>query len=116
VSVSGDEVEIMDPRGGQRRRLVSAATILGFTDGIRPGPIVMLAWSPLGDRLAIGFGPGEQGLAGVLEVDPRTGVGAFIQSRLFPVSWAWSRQDDLLADFSGVDPAATGFVSETDMI
>ena len=43
---NGDQVEIMDPRGGQRRTLVSAATIRGFTVGLPPGPIVMLAWSP----------------------------------------------------------------------
>jgi hypothetical protein len=116
VSIAGNEVEIVDPRGGRRRTLVSAATILGFTGGIEPGPIVMLAWSPLGDRLAIGFAPGAQGLAGVLDIDPRTGIGTFVQSRLFPVTLAWSRHDDLLAAFSGVDSAATGFIWEVDMI
>jgi hypothetical protein len=116
TSISGDEVEVMDQRGGRRHTIVSSATIRGLTGGLQPGPIVMMAWSPPGDRLAVAFAPGPGTSAGVLEIDPRTGVGNFVGSSLFPVALAWSSQDRLLATFAGEAPSGSGLRVQTDLV
>jgi hypothetical protein len=99
ATVSGDErsIDIMDPRGGVRRTLVSRSFLHGLLAGARVGPITLLAWSPDGERLALGFGAGPNGEGpGVAVVDPSTSYSVFFAEHDPVVSLSWSVRDDLL--------------------
>jgi hypothetical protein len=99
VSTDTRSVVLMTPRGGNARTLVPAG-VLHVLAGGATAPIVSLAWSAEGDRLAIavddGPGPGRDGLA---VVDPRTGRGLFISWPRAPASLSWAPGDRLIAEF-----------------
>jgi hypothetical protein len=111
VSAKGDSIEIMDPRGGQRRTLVSAAAIRHAAAGpesprLRPafrehGPITLLSWSPDGRWLAVGLGATRRDTGTAFLIDPLTGqlvLGGvpLAPSGVEPISFTWSSGDILL--------------------
>jgi hypothetical protein len=103
VSEAGDSIEIMDPRGGRRRTLVSGATLRTLAGGRLLAAITGLAWSADASLLAVSFGhsPPEPGLPGVAVVAPVTGRGVFVGTADAVVSLSWSRDGSLLAGFDG---------------
>ncbi len=113
VSPDGRAVQVMDPRGGQRRTLVPAALIDHAAAGpanprLRPsfashGPITLLSWSPDGQWLAIGLGATGRSNGTAFLVDPLSGrtilAGVPLAPyRLQPVSFSWSPSDALLIE------------------
>jgi len=107
----GRSVEIMDPRGGERRTLLSRDTLRAVIGNVPVGSISLLAWSPRGDRLAIGFGAGPLGrFGGVADVDPATGQGTFVGDQFAPVWLTWSGEGDLLAGFAGPGDGRTRLI------
>ncbi len=100
VGADRHSIEIMDPRGGQRRVLLSADAIRAVVGNVPVGAIDLLAWSMDGSRLAIGFGlDGPGSLGGVADVDPVTGEGTFVADRRAPTAISWSALGDLLVGF-----------------
>jgi hypothetical protein len=97
----GRSVDLVDPRGGGRRTLVYGETLVSLASGRPLGRITLLAWSPDGARLAIGFGPSWAGFTAVIDVELRTGQGAFLQDTYGIHSFTWSDNDDLLVGISG---------------
>lgn len=101
VGADGRSIEIMDPRGGQRRVLLSSRALAAIVGNVPVGRIDLLAWSADGTRLAVGFAwGGHVTLGGVAVVDPRTGEGTFLADRLAPTSISWSSRGDLLIGFA----------------
>lgn len=100
----GTLVEV-DPRGGHRRTVASAATLralAGHPDA--PTAVRLLAWSPDGAWLAVGFGPvglNDGSLAilapGDLGGPPPAGRGP--RAYAMPVRASWSIGDQLLVEF-----------------
>ena len=103
ISAVRDSVDTMDPTGGRRRTLVTSAMVRRLTGGRYFGSIDLLAWSPDGERLALGSASGANGfgLAGIALVDPRTGQGTFAGSAYNPLSLSWSSAEALIAELAG---------------
>jgi len=99
VAPDGRSAVIMTPRGGGIRTLVSAAVLQRLAGG-PTGPVVDMAWSVEGNRLALAVddGPGA-GRDGLAVVDPRTGRGAFISWPRAPSVLSWARGNRLVAEF-----------------
>ena len=90
----------MDPRGGQRRVLLTAGALRAIIGNLHVGPVDLLSWSDDGTRLAIGFGlGGADSVGGVANVDPRTGEGTFVADRGAATRISWSSQGSLLVGF-----------------
>jgi WD40 repeat protein len=100
VTVDGGSIQVMDPRGGQRRTLVSEATLRALARGRLLAPISALAWSPDATLLAVAFSrtPTGAGLPGVAVVTPTTGAGVFVGNADPVMALSWSSQGNLLAE------------------
>jgi len=103
ISSSRDSVDVMDPSGGRRRTLVTSDMVRRLTGGRSFGSIELLAWSPDGERLALGSASGANGfgLAGIAIVDPRTGEGTFAGAAYNPLSLSWSSTQAVIAELAG---------------
>src|SRR5439155_20057009 len=100
VGADGRSIEIMDPRGGQRRVLLAARALRAIIGNLHVGPVDLLSWSDDGTRLAIGFGlGGPDSVGGVADVDPSTGEGRFVADRGAPTRISWSSRGSLLVGF-----------------
>jgi hypothetical protein len=98
TSHDGRAVLLMSPRGGRQRTLVSAAALDSLAHGMA-APIVSMAWSVEGDRLALGVDDGDlPGSDGLIVVEPRTGRGEFFPWPHAPLSLSWGPGDRLLAE------------------
>jgi dipeptidyl aminopeptidase/acylaminoacyl peptidase len=110
IAPSGKQVEVMDQRGGQVHTVVSATDLEGVTGGRPTGPAVLLAWSPDGDRLAVGVGGATGGAPpGVVVLRPEDGIGTFTPGPGVPSALGWSTTGSLLVQF---DPTTGQPVSE----
>jgi hypothetical protein len=115
ISADRDSVSLMDPSGHTQRTLVAGEMLRRLTGGRAFGPLELLAWSPDGERLALGSAEGAAGfgLSGVAVLDPQTGDGAFVGAGYNPISLTWSVDQDLLAEFEGPTGRLTRLVPKT---
>lgn len=104
------QVEVMDQRGGQPHTVVSATDLDGVVGGRTPGPLVLVAWSPNADRLAVGIAGAVDGAEpGVVVYHPEEGFGTFTPGPAAPTAFGWSTMGSLLVQF---DPPTGAPVSE----
>jgi hypothetical protein len=106
VSPSGDGVWVVALPRGRPRTFLSPSILRSVAGGAALGPIVLLAWSPYGLTLGVGFisdplGPGEGGVA---RVDALSRRGTFGGAGRQPIALSWSRHGDLVVQFEDRDP------------